>query len=693
MQLTADAPLVEESTSSLAAEAHRSLGRNGVQLMQQMSNYSSELGRSDIKSILKQLDPSLLLLVLLHMTNDFSLLRKYAGRFKKKVAPPSGAFSARDWVPKYASPIYSVDDKTSAEIINRLTDSISKRSFPLLAAPEDVFFQRMISFCVADDIPADDVQYYKESMGFITQNRTLKPTKLPPEDFKVFVMGAGMIGINAAIKLKEAGFNFVVVEKRDEVGGVWSLHEYPGAAVDIPALLYSFSFEPRKTWRTHYPQRDEYLSYLKDVASKYDIMDRIEFGTEVTACRWDDDRQLWIISAIQGGRSKIYEANAFIAASGQQTRAVIPEFEGMDKFEGKIIHPTHWDPKTDVAGKKVVVVGTGATAVQVVPAIAGRVESLTVVQRQPTWLLPNTLLGVPLEEAERWARQNLPYYMQWSRARTWYLAGFAPHNQIIRVDPEWQKTHETVSAANDYAMRRCLAYLQEKLADRPDLLSKMKPDYPMFAKYPVGDCGYLESLKRDNVALKVGSIRKFDPDGVVLTDGEKVECDIAVMATGFDWEFLSFLDVEGLDGKKLNEIWKNGREPYAYMGMLVPGFPNFFVPCGPNSIALGGGHSFISESAVHYIVEFLQTLIENDVSSMEPTPEETARQNEEIDAYLDRTVFKQAGGANGWFRTQSGRVRALGMWSGIEAWKMHRAPDLSKFIARSPGLTTPVEKD
>jgi hypothetical protein len=190
----------------------------------------------------------------------------------------------------------------------------------------------------------------------------------------------------------------------------------------------------------------------------------------------------------------------------------------------------------------------------------------------------------------------------------------------------------------------------------------------MFAKYPVGDCGYIDSLKRENVALKLGSIRRFEPDGVVLTDGTKVECDIAIMATGFDMEFLSFLDVEG-------------------------GFPNFFVTCGPNSIALGGGHSYISECEVHYIVECLQILIENDVQSMEPTEEETERQNQDIDAFLDGTVFKQAGGANGWFRTESGRVRALGMWSGIESWKNHRIPDLSKFITRSVGRPSPGEKD
>ncbi len=655
--------------------------------MLQVSNDSNESGESDIKAMLRQLDPSLLLLVLLHMTNDFGLLRDYVGRFESRVRPPSVTFSALDWVPKYAAPVYAVDEETASEIRSRLAEILAKRTVPLLTAPEDVFFRQMVSFCVADDIPAEDVPYYKESMGFVTQNRTIKPTKTPPADFKVFVMGAGMVGINAAIKLKEAGFSFVVAEKRDEVGGVWSLHDYPGAAVDIPALLYSFSFEPRKTWRTHYPQRDEYLAYLKDVAEKYEVMDQIEFGTEVTACRWDDGRQLWIISAIQNGQPKVYEANVFIAASGQQTRAYIPEFEGMDKFQGRIVHPTHWDPKMGLAGKKVVLVGTGATACQVVTGIAPRVESLTVVQRQPTWMLPNTLLGVPLDDAERWARANLPYYIQWSRARTWYLAGFAPHNQVIRVDPEWRKTHETVSAANDYAVRRCLAYLQEKLADRPDLLSKMTPNYPMFAKYPVGDCGYIDSLKRENVALKPGSIKKFEPDGVVLTDGTKVECDIVVMATGYDMEFLSFMEVEGIDRKKLNEVWKHGQEPFAYMGMLVPGFPNFFATCGPNSIALGGGHSFMGEAAVHYIIEFLQALIENGIDSLDATEEATDRQNREIDAYLDGTVFKQAGGANGWFRTESGRVRALGMWSGIEAWNEHRAPDLAKFVARSAART------
>lgn len=634
---------------------------------------------------LEQLDPALLLLVLVHMTNDFSLLDRFAGSFTKVVPAPLSTEDERSWIPRFALPLYNVAPQAGEEIRTLLIKALGERREPLLDAPPELFFKRMLEFCVGAEIPEDDVRYYLEPMGFVTQRRALEPTQPPPSDFHVLVIGAGMIGLNAAIKLQQAGISYSIVERRHEVGGTWSVHSYPGAAVDIPGLLYAYSFEPNATWSSHYPDRDEYLSYLKHVARKYGVEERVEFGTEVNACRWDDESQKWTVTARQNGTEKTYQANAIVVATNLMGAPHVPDFAGMADFKGSTLHSARWDRATSYAGKDVVLVGTGATACQIVPNIAAVAKSLTVVQRQPTWMLPNTLVGVPLADAERWAREHLPYYIQWARAKMWYASGFAQPNDLIRIDHEWMKANNSVSAANDWAVARSLGYLRKKLSARPDLLEKMTPDFPIFAKYPVADCGYLDALMRPNVDLEIGSIDKFEPDGVILTNGKSVPCDTVVFATGYKNDFLAALDITGRDGIALTDVWQGGQDAFAYLGMMVPGFPNFFYTCGPNALVLGGGHSFVSEEEVHYIIEFLQALFENDLSSMEPSATASEQHNNDLDKYLDTTVLKHAGGANGWFRSTTGRVRALGMWTRMQSWRAHEVPEMAHMVQHADG--------
>lgn len=659
-----------------------------------MSKHSlATLDLDRIRSHLQELDPSLLLLVLIHLTNDFTLLDKYGNAFEKIDKARAAPTDSRDWFPRFASPVYNVDAQTTDEIRERLLHALMKSAAPLLQAPPTIFFKKMFDFCVADHVPRDEVTYFLEPMGFVTQSRTIAPTKLPPDDFHVLVIGAGMIGINAAIKLQQAGISHSIVERRHEVGGTWSIHNYPGAAVDIPGLLYAYSFEPNPSWKSHYPDREEYLAYLKGVARKYGVDERTDFETEVRSCQWDEAAQKWSVVAKHRGETKIYEANAIVVATNLMGSPFMPDVPGAEGFEGTIMHSARWDSSIDLTNKRVVVVGTGATACQVVPSIADDVRSLTVVQRQPTWMLPNELMGERTSKAVRWARETLPYYLNWSRVRAWYASGFARRDNLVDIDPEWAKSHKTVSASNEWAISRALSYLHAKLEDRPDLIAQMTPDYPIFAKYPVGDCGYLDALKKPNVALATGTVDHFEKDGIVLSTGDKVACDLVVFATGYNNDFLGLIDFVGRDGTKLSDVWKGGQDAFAYLGMMVPEFPNFFYTCGPNAVTIGGGHSFISEEEVHYIIEFLQTLIEHDLGSMEPTDIATAEHNVLLDEYLDRTVLKHGGGANGWFRSTTGRVRARSRWIRMESWRAHEAPDMSHFIQHGVGEAESATKD
>ena len=538
-----------------------------------------------------------------------------------------------------------------------------------------------MSFCVGETIRSDDVPFFLEQMGFVKSSRTIKPSKVPAENFMVVVIGAGMVGINAGVKLAEAGFNYTILERGDILGGTWAANRYPGVAVDVPASVYQFSFELNLDWTRYYPTGKEYLDYLTRVAQKFGVSDRIRYRTAVRSFTWSDQRQTWSINAEVDGKSITLEANVIITATGTLNTPQTPNIPNRDQFPGVVLHSTALDVTSDLSGKRVALVGTGATACQIAPNIAASVRTLVIMQRQPSWILPNKLVGEPIPEVERWAIKSLPSYAQWTRVRAWYAAGYAKAAAALQLDPEWVRERGSTSLANDSIAKICVDYLKSKFAEsHPELIDKLRPDFPVLAKRPVTDSGYLECLKRDNVFLETDAIGRFTSDGLKLTGGKTIGCDIVVMATGFSLDFLSAFDIEGRDGIKLNELWEYGANPHAYLGLNVPGYPNLFITCGPHAIALGGGHSFTSEEEVHYIVECLQMMIEENLGSLEVTRDATNRHNSAIDEYFEKTVLRHGRPAGGWLRGPNGRVRVLSRWTGPESWRALREPSRADYL-------------
>jgi cation diffusion facilitator CzcD-associated flavoprotein CzcO len=502
------------------------------------------------------IDPIIALLSLVHLTGERQLLVRFGPELEGTAFGEGSTFMAEAGVARRTA-----DAEIVAEIRERLAQRMLADPRPVLACPDPALFAEMAELCIGFPIAGATLDMAMEQAGFVTDQRSQTPAKVPPADFRVLIVGAGMIGINAAIKLQAAGFTYKIIEKREEIGGTWSINTYPNVAVDTPSAQYSYSFELNPSWSKYYPTGSEYLAYLEQVAERYGIAPHIDFKTEMVRCEWDAARQLWLVTARRGDDLHVYEANAVVTALGFLNRPSFPRAEGLDTFAGPVIHSAQWDPSVDYSGKRVALIGSGCTAVQVAAGLAGTVERLTIVQRQPNWVTPNPQVLQPVGEDERLALEHIPYVVQWTRLRS-LATTLTDYTQLYKIDPDWHAEHGTVSAMNDGLRTMCLDYIARTFADRPDLAAKVTPDFPPFAKRPIADCGYYETLKRPDVDLVEGSLASLERDAVVLADGTRVPCDAVILATGFELDFLKGFEIVGRDGRTIEEAWSP--YPFAY---------------------------------------------------------------------------------------------------------------------------------
>ncbi|MEH0060031.1 NAD(P)/FAD-dependent oxidoreductase, partial [Auritidibacter ignavus] len=404
----------------------------------------------------------------------------------------------------------------------------------------------------------------------------------PGIDFRVAVIGSGISGLGVAYRLLQAGLDFTVFEKNQEVGGTWWENIYPGCRLDTPQFAYSYSFAQKTNWSEYFSPQPEIQDYLADVASNFDIRSHIKFNTEVVAASFNDHTMMWhVVTENHKGVRKEYTFHAIISAVGQLNLPHIPEIPGARTFQGQAFHSAQWDATVDLTGKNVVVIGSGASAFQIVPAIADTVSNLTVFQRNAPWMLPTPTYHSPLPEGMQWLLRHIPYYGRCLRFwQFWQAAeGRMP---FVTVDPEWQ-SDDAVSELNAQLRRELLEVLQEQVGDHPDLLQKMTPRYPPGAKRLLRDNGvWSKTLKKPNVVLETSGIQKIAPEGVVDNEGSLHPADVIVYATGFRAsDYLEPIKVRGAAGRDLHEYWDG--DARAYMGVNVPGFPNLFMIMGPNS--------------------------------------------------------------------------------------------------------------
>lgn len=541
-------------------------------------------------------------------------------------------------------------------------------------APTGEDLRELLELANGEPTSAEYADMLAEDMGF----SPVPPKAAPPTDIDVIIIGAGVSGMLAAIKLAEAGIEHVVLEKNQDVGGSWYENTYPGAGVDTPSHLYSYSFAPRD-WSTHFGKRDEVEQYLRDVADTYDLRAVTRFGTEVTSATYDEDTATWTVRTDDGLE---IASRVLISATGALNRPKIPDIPGMNSFRGRIFHTAAWPGDLDLTGKRVAVVGAGASAMQVVPAIADTVARLAVFQRSPQWIAPNDVYFSEVDEAVQLLMARVPFYRVWYRARLAWNFNDRVH-PTLQIDPEWEHPERSVNAANDGHRRVFTRYIESELQGRPDLIAKALPDYPPFGKRMLLDNGWYRALRRDHVDLITEGVTEITPDGLRGSDGTEIDVDVIVLATGFHTHrFLWPIDVRGRSGASLAETW-GPENAHAYLGITVPGFPNLFMTCGPGT-ALGHGGSFITiaECQVRYIVDLVTAMAEEGLRAVEVRPEVEAAFTRDHDAAHSRMLWTHPGMTN-WYRNAAGRVVSTMPWRIVDYWRMTRHADLDDYYAEA----------
>jgi 4-hydroxyacetophenone monooxygenase len=497
-------------------------------------------------------------------------------------------------------------------------------------------------------------------------------------DFSVAVIGSGVSGMAAAYRLKQAGIPYTVFEKGHTVGGTWWKNTYPGVRLDTPNYAYSFSFAQRDDWPQQFSQGSEIFEYTRQVAERGGILGEIEFNTEVTSASYDQATGLWNVDIIDAaGQPVTRQFNAVLSAVGQLDRPKYPDVPGRQDFAGIQMHSAEWDNSVDVTGKRVAVIGTGASAYQIVPAIVDQVSALTVFQRSSPWMLPTQGYYADMPDSVQWLVGKLPQYGQWLRFWQHWL-GVEGRQHTTVAEPGWDKPG-SVSAINAKWRQGLTDILARQYEDRPDLLAKVTPDYIVGGKRMLRDNGvWAESLKKPQSALVTEGIERMTPEGIVTKDGVLHEVDIIVYATGFQAsEFLEPLKITGLNGTDLHDYW--GGDAKAFAGLTVPNFPNLFIITGPNTghVVNGSLYSMI-EYGVEYILESLRLIIENDLKGLDLKQEVLDR----FVAGLDAANATKAWGhpsVHTWYKNKFGRVSQIWPHPVLDFWKITRTVNLDDY--------------
>ena len=485
-----------------------------------------------------------------------------------------------------------------------------------------------------------------------------------------------MSGLLAGIRLQQAGIDFTILEKNADAGGTWFENTYPGCRVDNPNHMYSYSFEPNHDFPQFYSTQPVLLDYFKRIASKYDLRKKIRFGVEVEGAEFDETRSIWRVTI--KGSGEVLEAPVLITAVGQLNRPRFPDIEGIESFRGPAFHSARWRGDVDLSGKRVAVIGTGASAFQFVPRIASTVEHLDVFQRTPPWTLPGPNYHLDVPEGKKWLLEHVPFYGKWYRFWLfWRLTdGFY---DSVKADPDWNGGAEAIGAANAELRAMLAEAIRAQIPGDDDLLEKVLPKYPVGGKRSLVDNGvWLEALKRDNVDLITAPIERITADGIVTRDGALHEADVLIYGTGFQASrFLWPMKIVGRGGVDLDTAW-NG-DARAYLGITTPGFPNLFMIYGPNTnIVVNGSIIFFSECAVRYIMGALKMMAERGASSLEVRRDVHDAFNEKVDAANAKMAWGTPG-VTSWYKNATGRVSQNWPYPIVEYWNATIAPDPEDF--------------
>jgi 4-hydroxyacetophenone monooxygenase len=608
---------------------------------------------------------------LVHLTGDTSLV----GRDRWPMYDPFGEVKSGGY-----------SEAVQADLRARAKTAIEAHlaGKPLAPIPSQAVVRQMMDFVAGAEIPERYAPFLMEELK-MTGEDAKRPDWTSPKlraaapHLPVVIIGAGMSGLLAGIRLQQAGVPFTIVEKNADVGGTWFENSYPDCRVDNPSHLYSYSFEPNHEWPNHYSPQPVLLAYFQRIADKHGLRKHIRFETEVEACVFDEARALWRVRVKDRAGEAEIVAKAVISAVGQLNQPRLPDVPGVGEFEGPAFHSARWRHDVDLTGKRVAVIGTGASAFQFAPEIAKIAERLTIFQRTPPWLAPTADYHDPVTPAERWLLEHVPFYEKWYRFYLFWLLTDGVY-EAVKADPDWTGGPGAVGPANAM-LREALAYaISAQAADRPDLLPHLVPAYPFGGKRALRDDGrWIAALKRPNVELVTEPIARITKSGIETEDGTARDFDAIIYGTGFTAsQFLKTFKVTGRGGRELHEAWDG--DARAYLGMTTPGFPNFFILYGPNTnIVVNGSIIFFSECSVRYVIGCLKLLAETGA----PTLEVRQDVHDAFNAKVDAANALMAWGApqvNSWYKNAKGRVSQNWPFPLVDYWTATLAPNPADFV-------------
>lgn len=481
-----------------------------------------------------------------------------------------------------------------------------------------------------------------------------------PSHVRVAIVGAGFGGLGMAIKLDQAGIDdFVVLERDGDVGGTWWANTYPGCQCDIPSHLYSYSFAPNPDWSRTYAPQAEIQRYIRSVAERFDVVRRVRLGCEVRSAEWDDAAAVWRLETSQGPLT----ADVVVAAPGPLAEPSVPAVPGLDGFEGEVFHTARWNHDHDLRGRRVAVIGTGASAIQAVPQIQPDVERLTVFQRTPPWVMPHR--DRPISRVERTLYRRLPVLQRLVRAAVYWsrellVPALVHWPQLMRRLPE----------------RIARRHLEQQIPD-PELRAKLTPEYTLGCKRILPSNHWYPALMQPNVDIVFGGLAEVRPNGVVTPDGELLEVDTIVFATGFHVTDIPLAQlIRGRGGVALSDVWQGS--PQAYRGTAAAGFPNMFWLMGPNT---GLGHNsivFMIEAQLAYVMDALRTMEARGAERVEVRQEAQDAYNVRLQARMPGTVWN-SGGCASWYIDANGRNSTVWPDFTWRFWQENRQFDAASY--------------
>ena len=485
---------------------------------------------------------------------------------------------------------------------------------------------------------------------------------------RVAILGSGFSGLCLGIKLREAGLeSFTLYEKASGLGGTWRDNRYPGAACDVPAMAYCFSFEQKTDWSRKWAPQAEILAYMEHCARKYGLLPHIRFDTEIASAHFDEDAAVWRLRSVAGEE---FEAEVLVSGVGQLNRPFVPDIPGLERFRGTRFHSARWNDDAALRGKRVGVIGNAASAIQFVPEIAEEAGALFVFQRSANWMMPRFDRAYSEREKRRFARHPwLARLYRW-----WIWAAFELQWPLFRRSRFLARRFEKLS----------LESMREQIRD-PRLQDALVPDYPIGAKRILISDDYYRALTRSNVELVTAGIDRVREDGIALRDGRVIPLDVLILATGFQTtEFLAPIEITGLRGRSLRDEWKDGAR--AYKGMSVSGFPNLFMMYGPNTNLGHNSILFMIECQTRYIVGCIRALRDRGLAWLDVRRDALEAWNDRMQEDLSRTVWNDTD--HSWYKDAAGRI--TNNWSGstIRYWWSTRAADLEAYhqvAARAAG--------